>query len=577
MILSKETYAIDVETYSKSGNKEDNLNPFKNKVRCISISDGENKFVLDTDLLSKEVISSILNKLFKKQLVFHNAKFDILTLMNNYQLPVPKHVCDTMLLANILNNATLKEGASLKEVSKNHLNIDMDKTLQSQDWGQLSLSFDSYLYSGVDVVFLIKLMHVLVEKINNLYSFVFKEKHLANKPHWTGLTHFVPVMEMEFLVNLIKIEYAGIPLNEPYLENLLKETNSNINKYTTELQNKYGIKNPNSPKQLLEFFSKEGINIDSTAEDKIKDIDHPVIDTLLQLRSQIKMKGMLEGYLDAAIDNRIHPSFNQLVTTGRMSCRKPNVQQIPRELKDNFYKGHIIKKDYPAIELRILASYLKKHYNDDTMVNIFKREDADPHKVTASLMFGKTEEEVTKEERQAAKAVNFGLSYGMGAEKFKDYAKGYGLNLSVEEAQSFKDKFLKAYPSLREWHNSAGRAVNYIKNAIHIKTDDTIELYNQVTTLAGRIIAADKYNDMLNYPIQGTGGDITKYAVNIFYKLLEEYEIEYLADIINIVHDEIIVEVYSDNENDIKLIDSLLSSAMSISADFILKYFNTKV
>jgi DNA polymerase-1 len=282
------------------------------------------------------------------------------------------------------------------------------------------------------------------------------------------------------------------------------------------------------------------------------------------MRGALKTNGMIKGYTDVYDDGRLHPYFNQIVDTGRMSCKNPNVQQIPRDFKDKFYKEQegkkIIKIDYPAIELRILASFLYENFNDRTMIENFKR-DLDPHKATASLLFKVDYDEVTKEQRQSAKAVNFGLSYGMGALRFANYAKGYGLNLTIEEAEQLKKKFKNAYPSLMTWHNEAGDATREKELVI-------------VRTLAGRTLTAKTFSETLNFPIQGTGGDITKYAINIFYDLLKEYDLLEQVSIISIVHDEIIVEA---TEHYAEVAEKFLKQAMEVSADYILKYFKTEV
>jgi DNA polymerase-1 len=186
----------------------------------------------------------------------------------------------------------------------------------------------------------------------------------------------------------------------------------------------------------------------------------------------------------------------------------------------------------------------------------------DPHKATAALIYNKSIDEVTKEERQSAKAINFGLSYGQGADSFREYAKTYGVHITREQAAEFKEKFRNAVPGLKKWHFEVGKK---LKESAPIR----------VETLDGRILMVDKYTDALNYSIQGTGGGMSKLAINIFYRKLEDLpHLKPCTNVVNVVHDEIAVETNSEYKDEVA---QLLKESMELAANFILRYFVTEV
>lgn len=511
-----------------------------------------------------KILDFLKNVLSENKILIVNKGKNFLKWLKYKGVNIPNKIIDLDLL-NTINNYS------------NHLENKLERN-NKKDIRNLSNLFNDFENNNeINVKDYINIKDSLINSINNTYERLEKYSYGCIKKynnHWSGLKYFIPMIEVEFYRNLIEIEYAGVPVNREYLENLLKDYNKSINKITLEIAKNYNIKNPNSPKQVLEYLNKQGYNINSTDKTVLKDINTDFTNSILELKSLHAKKGLIEGYLNI-YNERLYPTFNQIMNTGRLSCENPNVQQIPRDIKDNFYKGNIIKIDYPCLELRILASYMKKLYNDDTLVNLFKIPDIDLHTKTASLLFNKKEEEVSKQERQFAKGCNFGLSFGMGASRFKEYLTNYGINnISEEEAQNLKNKFLSIYPIIKKWHDDTMIKSNDVKNS---KSDDTSleSEFVSLFTLGGRIVTPSKFNEMLNFPIQGTGADIVKYAVNGFYKLLEKNNLKDCANIVNIVHDEIVVEIKEEGcEKEIK---NILKQSMELSIDYILNYFHTEI
>ena len=311
--------------------------------------------------------------------------------------------------------------------------------------------------------------------------------------------------------------------------------------------------NINSPKQLAEaLFEKLGLPAKkktksgySTNADVLEELKpyHPVISEILEYRTVAKLKST---YCDGLIkviggDGRIHSSFNQTETrTGRISSTEPNLQNIPvrtergREFRKFFTAkdGHVlVDADYSQIELRVLAHVA----DDENMIAAFKN-NLDIHRSTAAKVFGVSDECVTPEMRSKAKAVNFGIVYGIGA-----FSLSKDINVSVKEA----DKYIKEYLS----HYSG--IDRYLKNVVEqAKTD------GYVTTMFGRRrylpeLTSSNHNIRsfgervaMNMPIQGTSADIIKIAMIKVYERLKKEGLK--SRLILQVHDELIVEAPED-------------------------------
>ncbi|KAF8818023.1 putative helicase, partial [Cardiosporidium cionae] len=222
---------------------------------------------------------------------------------------------------------------------------------------------------------------------------------------------------------------------------------------------------------------------------------------------------------------RIHPNFNQYgAESGRFSCDNPNLQQIPRDprFRSCFIPSphhKFIIADFSQIELRVAAELA----NDETMISAYNQKE-DLHRLTASLVTGKPLSSIQSADRQLAKAVNFGLIYGMSIWKFREYAENYyGVKLSMKEASLFYSNFFKHYKGIYAWHDAA-------------KTRRPLETRTQ----SNRRVLLDRssFTKVLNYPVQGTSADITKESLANLPAALSSLN----ARIVMCVHDEIIIE-----------------------------------
>jgi DNA polymerase-1 len=250
---------------------------------------------------------------------------------------------------------------------------------------------------------------------------------------------------------------------------------------------------------------------------------------LLDYREAVKRAGTYgEAWLDKALDRvtgRIHADYLQLGSqAGRMSCTRPNVQNLPRSATYRgciaAEEGHcIVKADYSQIELRIAAVIAQ----DQALLQAYQA-GQDVHVATAARLLSVAPEAVTKEARQLAKAVNFGLLYGMGARTLQTYAQQqYRVTLTPDKASTYRQRWFAAYPGLARWHQ-----------------DTAATQPAETRTLAGRRrLAVDTYTKRLNSPVQGTGADGMKWAMARLFAHRDEAPD---ARLIAVVHDELVAE-----------------------------------
>jgi DNA polymerase I-like protein with 3'-5' exonuclease and polymerase domains len=298
--------------------------------------------------------------------------------------------------------------------------------------------------------------------------------------------------------------------------------------------------NWDSPEQVQKALALAGCDVDSTRDGVLAAVDHPLARLLRDHRDARKRETTYgEAWLDhLAADGRVYPRWVQLgANSGRMACSAPNMQNLPR---GDYRKcvaappGRVlVKADYSQIELRIAA----KVSGDRALMAAYERGE-DLHTLTARQVLGIAE--VTKEHRQLAKALNFGLLYGMGAKGFRNYARShYGLELTEEQAEGYRQAFFRAYPGLRRWHRSMG--------------DGPVN----TRTLAGRrVLGVQQFNEKLNLPVQGTGADGLKAALGLLWQ--RRHEVPGAVPVLA-VHDEVVVEC---PEGDASRTASWLKAAM---------------
>ena len=505
------------------------LDPRSDRLRLVQIAvDGES-FVLDTEVTSASELSRIFAQ-SDATFVAYNAKFD-LRFLGSHGVTLPENVVDLMLMDQVFRASGRPR--KLKDVAKDYCGIELDKTEQRSDWSAKYLTEEQLAYAARDAEVLLPIYWELRRLI--------EEDELDEAAD----------LENAAVVAVAALESAGAPVDvqawreraEADLE-AVREAKEALEKAAVEagytpkqasMDGSTGV-NWSSPDQVMLVFEQLGVEVSSTRDEEIAALDHPVAKALIAYRAAAKRAGTYGlKWLDKVDeDGRVRASWKQIgADSGRMACTRPNLQQLPRgpHVRQCIRPRDgrcLIKADYSQIELRIAAELA----NETRMIDAYKRGD-DLHKLTASMVLKKPVSEVTKEDRQLAKAVNFGLLYGMGARTLAVYAKnGYGVELTEEEAHTLRERFFQAYPALRAWHRSI--------------PDHPVD----TRTASGRVRrSVERFTEKLNTPVQGTGADGLKAALVEFWR-----DPKRPADAVPVlaIHDEIVVECSVDHAEHVK-------------------------
>jgi DNA polymerase-1 len=502
---------LDIETTG--------LDPFKADVRLVQLATPARTYVLDCYALPSWALAvqQVINRC--PALVVHDGAFDLRHLVHaRVGLPADLggRIRDTALASRLLTAGNRSEWNTLSEVVARHLDAGLDKSLQSSDWSG-ELTEDQLLYAATDAAVLLPLRAKLGEQI--------AKARLGT----------VAQIENRCLPAMVWLMDSGAPFDTAAHSAAVAEIDQEVSELlalldqaTAEHGAQPGI-NYRSPKQLLAMFASLGVEITSTAEETLKKVDHQLARLLLRYRGATKLQSTYGRPLAEAVapDGRIHASFRQIgADPGRMSCTGPNLQQVPKAhgFRSMFRAPagrKLIKADYSQIELRIAAEISQ----DKELLAAFQRGD-DLHTLTAQKVLG--QEQVDKAARQAAKALNFGLLYGMGAARLRAHAEtNYGVAMTEEQATDYRDKFFRTYTGLRRWHRG--------------QPDGTID----TRTITGRRrLGVTRYTEKLNTPVQGSGADGLKLAMAHMHERRDQAPAG--AFPVLTVHDEIVIEFPSD-------------------------------
>lgn len=483
---------VDIETSS--------LYFMKGVIRLIAFSDG------NSEVITKTVVDDELKEILKDEnilKVFHNAKFDVEFFVHNgYE--VNNYAC-TLIMAQILGEKEL----SLKALCNKYLGIAIDKSMQHSDnWSVDELTQEHIDYAINDVTNTRLLYYRLLDELvkRNLLETYERERRA--------------------LPSIVMLELNGIKMNFDQWDKVLDYDRELCDEIQKEVRAILGLEelNLNSPKQLVEALYEYGIKLHSTSDDELAKYsdDHEVIKLIRKYRklmTKIKTYGdKMKTFLHW--DGRIRGSWWLIgATSGRMSCKNPPLQAMPSSSREFFVaeKGNkLICADYSQVELRVLANISR----DETLISYFN-EGVDLHAGTASLVFNKPIEEVTKEERQVGKSLNFGICYGITAYGIQKNLRKFGIHISLEEAEKYRVEFLKAYPKVKELQDKLLRA------------DGIISLGGRYWE--GRALSMTQ---RLNLPIQGSAAEGLKEALALLVCNMKSS-----WKLVAVVHDEVVIEV----------------------------------
>lgn len=389
------------------------------------------------------------------------------------------------------------------------------------------------------------------------------EAVMRKKANEDGVERVLDELELPLVPILAEMETHGFKINTcgmlDFAKALEELENDLKNRIYMQALGKFNI---NSPKQLGEVLyvklglpqknkkNKNGFSTDAETLEELRPYS-PIIDDILEYRQVAKLRGTYAGQLPKVADanSRIHTDFKQaLTTTGRLSSADPNLQNIPiktkmgREMRRYFVscEGYsLVDADYSQIELRLLA-----HISDDYNMSEAFREGADIHRKTASAVFAVPEESVNEEMRKRAKAVNFGIVYGISG-----FSLAKDIGTTTAEASKYIKSYLLNYPSIDE----------YLENVVEVakKNGYTATLFGRRRYIpelnaANGMLRAFGKRVAMNAPIQGTAADIMKLAMIRVYKRLKSEEPD--SHLVMQVHDELIVEAPDDRVEAVKRI-----------------------
>ena len=522
----------------------------------------------------REALKSVFLNSTKK--IAHNGKFDVKFINYHYQIQVKNFYADTMLLHYVLDE-NMKHG--LKELADIYypdlrgyaqdLNANITQTKkEGKQFGEVPLEIlGTYCAQDCDTTF--RLFHSL-------------SKQLIPGTEKLFYHFYMPLSKV-----YIQAETQGVKVDVNYIKQKMEKFDNRITQLEKEIHKIAGEEfNINSPKQLqvilfekLKYKSveKTATGQDSTAEGALKKIKDPkgIIEKILEIRGKRKMvstyfKSILEK-IDS--DDRIHTSFLLHGTvTGRISSKGPNLTNIPRdpEIKGLFIPGedyHFVEFDYSQAELRTVAWYAQ----EPIMMQEYK-DKVDLHTATASVMFQKEKEEVSKRERKIAKAVAFGTLYGGGKNKLAESVNARleegEHHITPTEAQQYIRKFFQKYRNIDKWIKTIHRYAHTNKQVVNcfgrVRRLPTIDSSEE-----GMVREAER--QACNSLIQGTASDIAQLSLIKIHKYLLKNNMK--SRFLFSVHDALIFEIHKDEYEELRpIIIKLMESPpkpfdMEIKAD----------
>jgi DNA polymerase I-like protein with 3'-5' exonuclease and polymerase domains len=494
------------------------------------VSNGKEQYII-----KNENMFVFLNMHKESTIIMHHAPFDIEVLKQAFKFDFSKaieedRILDTRilyLLINLAKTGSVPRKSSLAVLAAEYLDIHLDKDASIREGFGQFLTDDNYVmydsipdeflrYALNDVQATWHLYEILIKEVKDI-SFKYKvdiDCLLSHKIQLMGSLALYSIerngIGFDQKGRLEKLEVLEKEIEEPkrvLLEHGFERGKKGIKAVYEQIINSLGIQLPKT----------ETGKISSAAED-LKPYSHiPFIKAYMDFHDIEKTMSFIK---EIEVD-RLHPRYNNLMETGRTSSFGPNIQQLPRAggIRELFVprEGHVfIDIDYTALELCTLAQTNIDLFGFSRMAELIN-EGRDLHKYAASQIYGVSEEEVDKQQRHLAKILNFGLGANMSPATFVDYARPFGINLSLKESTTLKNKWANIFPEMRRFWNVDNHTVNILSS--------------------GRIRSRCRYTNYLNTYFQGLAADGAKIALYSLYK--EGYKIAAF------IHDQVLIEVES--------------------------------
>ena len=495
----------------------------------------------------------------------HHLKYDA-HIFANHGITIQGWYFDTMLASYVLNAAATRHGMDdVARVYLSHLTTTFEqiagKGAKQKTFNQIELEVAAH-YAAEDAHVTYRLYEVLSSK-------------LKSHPELVNILHNI---EMPVARVLTGMEEDGIKLDHKFLDQLsveFSDTMQTLENQATELAGE--TFNIASPKQVGEvLFDKLGIKGGkktatgqySTSESILEKIEHPLAEVILEHRGLAKLKNtytdrLVEQSHDAT--HRVHTSYHQALTaTGRLSSTDPNLQNIPirtpigRQIRKAFIapEGRVLlAADYSQIELRLMAHFSQ----DDALVHAFQQ-GQDVHRRTAAEVLGIAIEDVTNDQRRQAKAVNFGLLYGMS-----EFGLTRQLGFTREESRSYIARYFQRYPGVLDYME---RTRQIAREQGFVETILGRRLYTPEILATNKMIKQAAERAAINAPLQGSAADIIKLAMIAVDKVLPKDQAKLLLQ----VHDELVFEADVAIADELsKQIAEVMQSVLEISVPFVVE------
>lgn len=576
------------------------LDPLLNKIRIITLSGNGAVCPFDmyyvTDIQKQRILNIIKNKL----IVGHNLKFDLRSIMNKYGEDVcPQYCFDTMLASRMIHMALDPEdqviGHNLEATAFRFINFKMDKHIE-HSWGNDNLTPEQLKYCGMDVKVLRPIFKEQCKQFMQIYGKFDSTHYNMSEIEYLGplvQTHPVLALEMQTMLEMARLENSGVLSNSKMMLKQIDYYTELIDRYDNDL----GI-NIGSSKQCVPLLQKYvDPKIDSSSKETLASYkDNPIVAKIMEGKQARTRKGLMESMAITNVhpfDGRIHASFNQLLSTNRFACKNPNMQQIPRTIKNEVYMSGpdtiVYDDDYAAVELRLVTVVS----GDKVLLEAYKN-NTDLHYLTSSLLLDKkiphTVEEkedaeknpnsqfVSKEERGFGKSCNFGLVYGISKEGFIALLRQNGSTMTDQELGKYYDKYYSSYPGVKAMIDNARKTFMYgtdktidrwieLKNGHLQKVTKEVPFYTHCRTLFGRVLTVDTQNKLMNYPVQGSGADTIKLAIT---KLgYESRKIKSTHRTINLIHDDTVGECIV---TDFDTVSPIFRGALEWAVNYVLRH-----
>ena len=536
------------------------LDPYLARLRLIQLATLDGVFIIDlnrfvdTDLKRGEALAPLRQLLSSPRpiKIAHNAKFDAKFIKHNLGVDLGG-LFDTLLASQLVGAGDIEERHGLETVASRYLNQAVDKTERLSDWN-FELSEAQLEYAARDAVILLPLREKLIERL--------KAESLVKCAQ----------LEFECVMPVVDIELAGFYMHKDrWLEQLSivekrrRELAEQLQEVLAEESSQGSLFggpqrvdiNLDSQQQLTRALTRLGIPVpESTRNWKLQPLaaEYPIIGTLLEYRTvQKALTSYGENMIEMInpVTKRLHADFRQIgAPTGRFACTNPNIQQVPHTIEyrrcfSGYPEGRkLIIADYSQIELRILAEFS----GDRGFMEAFNS-GADLHRVTAAQVFNAPLDQVTKEQRDFAKRLNFGVVYGIGAQRFAMMT-----GLTVPDAENVLRRYFATYRQLDSYlRDAANRAVSERQartasgRLVRFRYDENDRQQISMTQRNGK-----------NMPIQGASADILKRALRLLHNHLRDTT----ARVVNVIHDEIVVEADTSAATEIaKLVEDAMCAA----------------